>query len=203
MNAYDKLSKIIESPRLRSSSKEFVASLHAQSQHNKLSDKQLEYVERFWNECFPPQEILDEEQAWRDSYTEEMRENCRIMGKYYMENYPASRMARGLKLENWIPDRELYKKSVETDWAQNCIANYKKDYKFAIGETVVFRDTVRNRSEYRHLMGSPLLVLDQIKNPSYNFKSYYSVIEVHKMEDHRSFNVSEDALNFERKKKEV
>lgn len=201
MNIIDKLTKIVESPRLRPSSKNFVESLLGQSIKSPLSPKQKEYVEKFWEECFPAQEVLDKEQAWKDSFTEEMKENVRIMGKYYEVNYPNSRMARGYKVDGWVPSAEIYEKSVLTDWAKSCIANYKKDYKFSVGEMVVFRDTSINRSEHRHQMGSSLLVLEQEKSAAHSFKSYYKVIEFHKMEDQRTLLVSEDVINFDKKAK--
>jgi len=201
MNTIDMLTKIVESPRLRPSSKKFAESLLAQSIRFPLSSKQEEYVEKFWEECFPAQEVLDKEQAWEASFTEEMKENVRIMCEYYKVNYPASRMARGLKVDGWLPSKELYEKSVTTAWAQSCISNYKKNYKFHVGETVVLRDTVMNRSEHKYKMGSTLLVLEQQKSATHSFKSYYVVIEFHKMEDHRTFQVSEDTINFDKKSK--
>jgi len=203
MNTIDMLTKIVESPRLRPSGKKFAESLLAQSIRFPLSSKQEEYVEKFWEECFPAQEVLDKEQAWKDSFTEEMKENVRIMGKYYETNYSNSRMAKGYKVDGWFPSEEIYEKSVLTDWAQSCIANYKKDYKFSVGEMVVFRDTALNRSEHKHQMGSSLLVLEQEKSAAHSFKSYYKVIEFHKMEDQRTILVSEDTINFDKKSKKV
>jgi len=68
---------------------------------------------------------------------------------------------------------------------------------------VVFRDTALNRSEHKHQMGSSLLVLEQEKSAAHSFKSYYKVIEFHKMEDQRTILVSEDTINFDKKSKKV
>ena len=65
MNTVDRLSEIVNSPRLRQNSKSFVESLLTQAKGKELSAKQMEYVDKFWAECFPPEEIVLAEKEWR------------------------------------------------------------------------------------------------------------------------------------------
>lgn len=201
MNTVERLTKIVNSSRLRSNSKSFVESLLAQANGRELSAKQMEYVEKFWEECFPPQDILDAEQEWRNSFTDEMRENVAIVGKYYESNYPNSRLAKNYMNNEWVPDREFYEKTISTAWALTLVKNHKLPYRFAIGDTCVLRDTQANRSYFRDMVGDHLLVLDQQKDHKANFKSSYRVIQMSKMDDQRDFWILEDKINVYKEKK--
>lgn len=201
MNTIDKLEKILVSPRLRMNSKSFVESLLQQAKAKDLSSKQLEYVEKFWVECFPPAEIIEAEDEWKNSFTPEMREAINIMGLYYEYHYPNSRMAKYYKDPNWIPDKAVYEKSCESQWAKTTIKNYNQQFRFAVGDTIQFRDTAQNRSNYNLFMDSPVLVLEQVKNVKNNFVNYYKIIPMSHMEEQKTYDVKEDALNIIKTKK--
>lgn len=201
MNTVERLSEIVNSPRLRQNSKSFVESLLAQAKGKELSAKQMEYVDKFWAECFPPEEIVLAEKEWRDSFDDEKREKLRIVGEYYERHYPNSRIAKNHKDPNWIPDREIFEKSIASAWASTLVTNYKKDYRFNAGDTCVLRDTQLNRSHYRNMVGEHLLILDCKKDVEHNFKNSYNVIEISKMEDQKTFWVSEDKVNVYKEKK--
>lgn len=201
MNTVQRLTEILNSPRLRSNSKSFVESLLTQAKSRDLSAKQMEYVDKFWAECFPPQDVLVAEQEWQDSYTAEMRENVTIVGKYYETNYPNSKLAKNYKTEDWIPDREFYEKTITTAWASTLVKNHKAPYRFSVGDTCVLRDTQANRSYFRDMVGDHLLVLDQQKDPKANFKSSYRVIQMSKMDDQKDFWILEDKVNVYKEKK--
>jgi hypothetical protein len=195
MNTIDRLEKILVSPRLRVASKAFVESMLAQAKSKDLSAKQLEYVEKFWDECFPPAEIVEAEEEWKNSFTPEMRDAITIMGQYYEYHYPNSRMAKNYKDENWIPEKAVYEKSCDSQWAKTTIKNYQQAFRFAVGDTIQLRDTQRNRSYFKTFMDSPLLVLEQVKNVKNNFVNYYTVIPLTHMDDQKTYEVKEDALN--------
>lgn len=202
MNTVERLEKILVSPRLRANSKTFVESLMEQAKKRDLSAKQLEYVEKFWVECFPPAEIVEAEEEWKNSFTPEMREAIKIMGQYYEYHYPNSRMAKNYKDPNWIPDKAVYEKSCDSQWAKTTIKNFKQEFRFAVGDTIQFRDTSRNRSHFhKDIIDSPLLVLEQTKEVKNNFLNYYKVIPLTHMDEQRSYDVKEDALNVIKVKK--
>lgn len=202
MTNTERLEKIINSPRLRNNSKSFVESLFEQSKKRELSEKQIEYVNKFWEECFPPQEILDAEAEWSATFSPEMKENMTIIGQYYEHHYPSSKIAKNYKDPNWIPDKGLYDKSISSQYAKVTISNYKKTFRFNVGDTIVFRDTQINRSRYpREWLGSPLLVLSQDKNAKDNFVNQYTVISMLHMEEQRTLQVKEDHLNVLKNKK--
>lgn len=202
MNTVERLEKILVSPRLRANSKTFVESLMEQAKKRDLSAKQLEYVEKFWVECFPPTEIVEAEEEWKNSFTPEMREAIEIMGQYYEYHYPNSRMAKNYKDPNWIPDKAVYEKSCDSQWAKTTIKNFKQEFRFSVGDTIQFRDTARNRSHFhKDIIDSPLLVLEQTKEVKNNFLNYYKVIPLTHMDEQRSYDVKEDALNVIKVKK--
>lgn len=202
MNTVERLEKILVSPRLRANSRGFVESMIEQAKKRDLSAKQLEYVEKFWVECFPPAEIVEAEEEWKNSFTPEMREAIEIMGKYYEYHYPNSRMAKNYKDPNWIPDKAVYEKSCDSQWAKTTIKNFKQEFRFAVGDTIQFRDTSRNRSHFhKDIIDSPLLVLEQTKEVKNNFLNYYKVIPLTHMDEQRSYDVKEDALNVIKVKK--
>lgn len=201
MNTVERLEKIIASPRLRPSSKAFVESLQAQASKKDLSAKQLEYVEKFWIECFPPAEIEQAEREWIESFTDEMRADVHIMGEYYEKHYPSSRMAKHYKEPNWLPTKEIFEKSVASDWGKRVLNNHKAAFRFKVGDMCALRDTARNRSQYREQMGNPLLVLECIKNVNREFTNHYIVIDSTKMEDQRQFPLPESAVNVIKEKK--
>lgn len=201
MNTVERLEKIVESPRLRSSSKSFVESMLEQAKKRDLSEKQVSYIDKFWEECFPPEEILAEEKAWIDTFTDEMRENVRIMGEYYEKHYPTSRLAKNYKTEGWLPNKEVFEKSVDSQWAQRVLGNYKQVHRFQVGDMCVLRDTSKNRSQYTGLVGSPLLILECIKNVNREFSNHYVVIEVAKMDEQRQYTLSEASVNAIKSKK--
>lgn len=202
MNTIDKLEKILVSPRLRAASKSFVESMLEQAKKRDLSEKQVSYVEKFWDECFPPIEIVKAEEDWRDSFTPEMRKNVQIMGEYYEYHYPNSRLAKNYKDPNWVPDKISYEKSCESQWAKTTIKNYKTPFRFSVGDLVVLRDTQKNRSgfakEYRE---NPILILEQMKPVSTNFVNYYKVICTSLMEEQKIVEIKEADLNVIKNKK--
>ena len=201
MNTIDRLEKILVSPRLRAASKAFVESMLVQAKSKDLSAKQLEYVEKFWVECFPPTEIVEAEEEWKKSFTPEMREAIEIMGQYYEYHYPNSRMSKNYKDPNWIPDKAIYEKSCDSQWAKTTIKNYKEKFRFNVGDTIQFRDTSRNRSYFKTIIDSPLLVLEQTKSVKNNFINYYTVIPLTHMDEQKTYEVKEDALNVIKTKK--
>jgi hypothetical protein len=202
MNTIDKLEKILVSPRLRAASKSFVESMLEQAKKRDLSEKQVSYVEKFWDECFPPIEIVKAEEDWRDSFTPEMRKNVQIMGEYYEYHYPNSRLAKNYKDPNWVPDKASYEKSCESQWAKTTIKNYQSVCRFAVGDTIAFRDTQRNRSQYsKDIIDSPLLVLEQLKEVKNGFVNFYKVIPLTHMDEQRTYEVKEDCLNVIKNKK--
>jgi len=201
MNTVDRLTEILNSPRLRSNSKNFVESLLTQAKNRELSPKQMEYVEKFWEECFPSQEIVEAEKNWRESFTSEMRENTTIIGEYYNRHYRSSKIAKNYEDPNWIPDADMYEKSINSAWAKTLITNYKKSYRFNIGDTCILRDTQMNRSHFRGAVGEHLIILDAKKDVESNFKNSYNVIEISKMEDQKSFWITEDRVNVYKEKK--
>lgn len=195
MKVNEKLKLIISSPRLREKSKLFVESLLAQAEKRDLSEKQLSYVEKFWNECFPSQETLDEEKEWVSSFTDEMRENSLIIARYYSTHYPSSRLSKMVDDPSYIPTKEIYEKSVNTAWARRIIKNFKSQYSFSAGDFCTLRDTQVNRSgKFRSLIGSPLLVLGAEKVGEQEFSKRYMLIDPARMEEQVSFTVSERNL---------
>ena len=202
MTTIEKLEKILVSPRLREANKPFVESLLAQASKRDLSEKQIVYVDKFWGECYPPQEVVDAEQEWLSSFTDEMREAVSIMAGYYAYHYPNSRMAKNGKDPNWIPSKEVYEKSCESQWAKTTIKNFKQSFRFNVGDTIVFRNTQHNRSRYnKDIVESPLLVLDQLKDVKNNYVSYYKVIPLTHMEQQITYDIKEDHLNVIKNKK--
>lgn len=201
MNTIQKLDAILNSPRLRVNSKSFVESMLEQAKKKDLSAKQLEYVDKFWAECFPAQEILDEENEWANSFSDEMRKNVQIMGEYYERHYPTSRLAKNYKEAGWVPSREIYNKSVDSDWGKRVIRNYNTDFRFKVGDLCVLRDTARNRSYYKDTVGNPMLVLECIKNSSKEFVNHYILIDTTKMEEQKQFTLAESAINVLKTKK--
>ena len=201
MNTVQKIEAILNSPRLRAVSRGFVESMLEQSKKKDLSAKQLEYVEKFWVECFPPAEIVEAEEEWKNSFTPEMREAISIMGEYYEYHYPNSRMAKNYKDPNWIPEKAIYEKSCDSQWAKTTVRNYKEAFRFNVGDTIQFRDTQRNRSYFKTIIDSPLLVLEQTKNVKSNFINYYTVIPLTHMDEQKTYEVKEDALNVIKTKK--
>lgn len=201
MNMIDKLEKILVSPRLRANSKSFVESMLEQAKKRDLSEKQISYVDKFWAECFPPQEVLDEENSWASSYTNEMRENINIIAQYYEYHYPNSKIAKSYKDANWIPDKQLYEKSVNSQYAKITIENYKKKFRFDIGETIVMRDTQYNRSRYPNMTKDNYLVLEQLKEAKNNFALEYKVVSLEKMEEQKILQLKEANLNIVKNKK--
>lgn len=195
MNTIEKLEKIVESPRLRANSKNFAESLLEQAKKRDLSEKQIVYVDKFWEECFPAEEILAEEKAWADSFTDKMREDVRIMGQYYEKHYPTSRIAKNYQQEGWIPSKEIYEKSVVSQWGQRVLNNYRETYRFNVGDFCILRDTSKNRSQYMNMIGSPLLVLECVKNANREFLNHYIVIDPTKMEEQKQYSFPESAVN--------
>lgn len=201
MNTVDKLKEILNSSRLRPNSKNFVESMLEQARKRDLSNKQLEYVDKFWSECFPPQTVLAEEQAWNDSFTDEMREKVLIMGQYYEKHYPTSRLAKNYNTMGWTPSKEIYEKNVDSDWGKRVINNYKTDFRFKVGEMCALRDTARNRSSFRDNIGNPLLILECVKNVSREFSNFYVVVDCTKMEEQIHISLSESVVNVIKQKK--
>lgn len=201
MNTVDKLNEILNSPRLRANSKNFVESMLEQAKKKDLSAKQLEYVDKFWDECFPPLDVLAEEQAWIDSFTDEMREKVHIMGQYYEKHYPTSRLAKNYNVMGWIPSKEIYEKSIDSDWGKRVVKNYKTDFRFNVGEMCILRDTARNRTSHRNNMGNPLLVLECIKNATREFSNFYVVVDCTKMDEQIHISLPESAVNVIKQKK--
>ena len=195
MTTIERLEKIISSPRLRQNSKSFVESMLTQAKKKDLSAKQMEYVDKFWGECFPADEVVLAEQEWANSFTDEMRSHVAIMGEYYEKHYPTSRLAKNHKEQGWVPTKEIYEKSVNSDWAKRVINNHMSPFRFQVGEMCVLRDTQRNRSQYKDMMGSPLLVLECIKNVNREFSNFYLVIDSTKMEEQRQISIPESAVN--------
>ena len=187
---------------LRVVSKPFAESLLAQAKQRNHSEKQLVYVDKFYDECFPPQEVLDKEAAWKNEFTDEMRKNIQIIGEYYSFHYPNSKLAKNYKNPEWIPDKELYEKVCNSQYAATTIRNYNKPFRFEVGDTIAFRDTQVNRSRYyRDWLNCPLLVLEQLKEAKNNFVPEYKVISVVHMEDQKTVLVKEDHLNVIKNKK--
>jgi hypothetical protein len=202
MTTVERLNEILNSTRLRANSKTFVSSLFEQAKSRELSPKQMEYVDKFWEECFPAQDILDAEKEWLDFVTPEMRENLNIIGQYYEYHYANSKIAKNYKNADWFPDKALYEKNVESQWAKTTIKNYKAPARFSVGDTILFRDTQHNRSQYpRDWMDQPLLVLEVNKRVKENFITSYSVISLGHMEDQRTLEVKESNLNVYKRKK--
>ncbi len=201
MTNVERLEKIVSSPRLRASSKSFVESMLEQAKRKDLSEKQTTYVDKFWAECFPAEDVLAEEQAWVNSFTDEMREDLQIMGQYYEKHYPTSRLAKGYKEAGWVPSKEIFEKSVASDWAKRVIGNHKAPFRFSVGEMCVLRDTQRNRSQFKSQMGNPLLVLECVKNASREFTNHYVVIDTTAMEHQQTFSLPESAVNVIKTKK--
>ena len=195
MTTIERLEKIIASPRLRQNSKSFVESMLQQANKKDLSAKQMEYVDKFWAECFPADDVLAGEQAWINSFNDEMREDVRIMGEYYEKHYPSSRLAKNHKEQGWVPTKEIFDKSVNSDWAKRVLKNYKEPFRFQVGEMCILRDTQRNRSQYKDDMGNPLLVLECIKNVNREFSNHYLVIDSTRMDEQKQFAVAEAAVN--------
>ncbi len=202
LNTIDKLEKILVSPRLRESSKSFVESLLAQAKNRDLSEKQITYVDKFWDECYPPQEMVDAEESWNNSFTPEMKENLKITGMYYEYHYPNSRIAKFYKDPNWIPSKDIYEKSCESQWAKTTIKNYKTPFRFSVGDLVVLRDTQKNRSSFaKEYRENPILILEQMKPVSTNFVNYYKVICTSLMEEQKIVEIKEADLNVIKNKK--
>ena len=96
----------------------------------------------------------------------------------------------------------MYDRSVNSSYAKATITNYKKTFRFDIGDTIVFRDTQINRSRYpKEWIGSPLLVLTRDKKAKDRFTNQYMVISMVHMEEQRTIQVKEDHLNVLKNKK--
>jgi hypothetical protein len=203
MTNTERLEKILNSTRLRENSKPFISSMLEQAKKCDLSEKQVGYINKFWADCFPPQEILDSENEWVSSFTPEMKQNITIIGEYYSHHYSNSKIAKNYKDPNWIPDKQLYKKAVGTQYAKITINNYNKPFRFNVGDTVVLRDTQINRSLYNNLdmMKDNFLVLEQRKEAKNNFVLVYKVISIEKMDEQKTFLVKESDLNVLKNKK--
>jgi len=200
MNETRKLEMILNSQRLKESNRSFVSSLFEQSKKKPLSDKQLAYVDKFWDECFPSENIIKEEKEWADNFSEEMKENTRIMKLYYKYHYSNSLLASRVDNENWIPPKGLYQKTIESAWATRIIGNYNSVPKFKVGDFCVLRDTQSNRSLLKNLMDIQLLVLDFSKDVKNEFNIEYTIIDPSKMEDQKMFSIRENKLNYVKNK---
>jgi hypothetical protein len=201
MTNVERLEKIISSPRLRPSSKSFAESMLEQAKKKELSEKQLTYVDKFWAECFPSDDVVAEEKAWAESFTDEMKKNVQIMGEYYEKHYPTSRLAKNYKEEGWVPTKEIYEKSVASDWAKRVIGNYNTQFRFSVGEMCILRDTAKNRSTHRDNMDNPLLVLECVKNAGREFTNWYVVIDTTMMDQQKQFSIPEASVNVIKTKK--
>ena len=196
MNEYtNKLNEILQSPRLKASSRSFVESILEQGKKKELSEKQISYVDKFYEECFPPEEILAIERDWETNFTDEMRDNVRIMGEYYRCHYSDSNFGKLSKDPSWIPSKETYEKSADSNWARRIIGNSKSEPKFKIGESCVLRDTAKNRSKYPKMTGSPMLILEIDQGVKREFNIYYKVIEMVKIDEQKSFEIRQDCVN--------
>jgi hypothetical protein len=195
MKTNEKLKLIISSPRLQEKSKLFVESLLSQSEKKDLSEKQLSFVEKFWNQCFPPQDLLDEEKEWTSSFTEEMRENSLVIARYHSIHYRSSRLSKMVDDPSYIPTKEIYENSVNSAWAKRVIKNFKSDYIFNVGDFCTLRDTQLNRcTVHRDYIGIPLLVLDADKSAQKEFSNQYKLIDPNRMEEQDIFVMPEKNL---------
>ena len=202
MTTVEKLELILKSSRLKPSSKDFVQSLIPQGRIHNLSDKQLTYVDKFWDECFPSQEILDEEKQWETNFLDIMKENTRIMGEYYRCHYPSSHFGKAALNPDYIPTAQIYLKNVGSQWAKKIIDNYNSEPTFKISDICGFRDTAKNRSFHKEDVRSNLLILDVKKDVKKDYQVFYTVVNVEKMEEQVQFEVRQDCLKaFKNKKK--
>lgn len=202
----DKLEKILVSPRLNAGSRDFIQSLLNQAKtRNNLSDKQKEFVEKYWNICFPPQEILEKENEWKNNFTDQMKEETKIMAEYYQCMYPASKFAKYSKADpNFIPDQELYQRAVSQDWCKKIIEKFRKKPDFDIGEMVIFRQTQKNKYKYGKTVveNASLLILSQEKAAKNGFQQFYSVVDAENMQDQKTMMINENDLKLSREKKD-
>lgn len=199
-----RLEKILSSSRLDPHSVKFVSSLYEQSKKSELSERQMEYVEKFWITCFPEESVLKKEQEWKDSFNDEMKQKVDIMYKYYKYHYSNSRFVSSYEnSKNWIPSKEMYEKTVESSWASSLIKNYLSNCVFNPGDTVKLRENVHNRTHkyYYHcpdnsipMFSRLVLILNSEKDIEHNFQTMYECIFVDMMEDQRIFRVLEKNL---------
>jgi len=197
----EKLEKILINPRLRVSSRSFVESIKAQAEKKELSEKQVVWVDKFWAECFPPQEVLEQEKLWESSMDDERKRNVNIMGRYYAAHYNSSILAKNYTNPEWVCPQNIYEKSVESAWAQKIISNFNEQPEHSCGDLVYARDTTQNRSKNWFEKETAYLVLNVSSLPEKDFVLHYELINPNLMEDQKTFEIRSSALLPKKSKK--
>ena len=124
----------------------------------RLTAKQHEVFQRIEKKTDPT--TVAAVNAWRESFTDEMRESLVFAANYYKANPPyfGEVANRILSDSNYIPSEKLYRKMVENKYVQRAMKNSVTAPKYEVGSMV----TVRNSQAIRHLNTSRVRGKDAI-----------------------------------------
>lgn len=135
----DRIKNLAVRPGLNNWEKEFLTSIgQYQLLHKRLSAGQYNAMRKI--EENHSEEKIAKQKEFADSFTDEMRENIKIVaGIYRATNSPYHKelVKKILDDDKFVPTQEQYNKFMNNKYAQGYVVNYKVAPKYNIGDTVV------------------------------------------------------------------
>ena len=118
--------------------KEFLGSIEQYfANKNRLSHSQLSTFKRIESRFTP--ELKAAQSEFRDSFTDEMRSDMKIVAGTYNSNksiYYREITKEILQNDSFVPTKQQWEKFMNTKYAKGYLENYKARPKFKIGDTV-------------------------------------------------------------------
>jgi hypothetical protein len=107
----------------------------SQSQHNTIQKVEGKYSA----------EKIESRRKWGLSFTDEMRENMKIVARYYYNNPPyfGDLVMKILSDPEFIPTEKQYAAMTGNKYAQRVLENVKSDPKFPVGTIAKFRKSAK------------------------------------------------------------
>ena len=155
----ERIQKLVENPNLNNWEKGFITSVNSYFQkHGRVSNKQWATIQKVEANYSP--EVIAQRQAWKDGFTDDMREKWNIAMDYYENNPPYFQdlVHQYRTSPEMVPTAKLYTKIVENKYVQNVIATIKAEPLYSVGSLVQVRKTAKG-SHYR-LRNQFALVVD-------------------------------------------
>jgi hypothetical protein len=107
-------------------------------------------------------ENLRQRAAWRESFSDDMREKMQIMARYYKSNPPyyGDLATRVLEDSEYIPSEKAYRSMCENKYAQRVINTALSEPEYPAGTMVMVRNSRSIAGTVAKLKGQIVVVLD-------------------------------------------
>jgi hypothetical protein len=126
----------------------------------RLTAKQHEVFQRIEKKTDPSHQAAVN--AWRSSFTEDMREALVFAANYYKANPPyyGDVADRILNDSSYIPSEKLYRKMVENKYVQRARSNAQSGPLYTVGSMVTVRDSKSVGGPIRAYRGKDAVILE-------------------------------------------